>query len=191
MGKHSTEDQSYFWRSIVLVGVKWIAVLSLPVLAGWGLWRLIQPGQSPNLGGAAAATLSPAGPPPSEASPSAAPEPTSPEPTSPAPSPPPTAPASPVATSGPTGPVQVLVGTTKTNAGQAAADRLRDAGFKVVAIQRAARGYDLSTALYQPGYEFQAARVAQAVGATVTEPAPPGLSRAVTVTVVVGADFQP
>ncbi|MGH2704475.1 MAG: LytR C-terminal domain-containing protein [Actinomycetota bacterium] len=185
MGKHSNEDQSFFWRSILLVAVKWIAVLSLPVLAGWGLWRLIQPGRSPNLGGAAAATLSPASPTPTARSPAPATE-----PAPPPPSPPPTAAASSTVTSGPTGPVQVLVGTTKTDAGQVAADRLRAAGFKVVAVQRAARGYDLSTAFYQPGYELQAARIAQVVGATVTSPAPAGLSQAVAVTVVVGADFK-
>jgi hypothetical protein len=71
---------------------------------------------------------------------------------------------------------------------------LREAGFRIVA-QNTGRPYDVTTVFYNDGYEAEARRVAQAIGADVvnamsTLPPERRLSAGVNVHVIVGADSR-
>lgn len=180
MGRHSLPDQKIFWKTLVLFLVKWTIFVSFPVLGAWGAWRLVQSPEDP-VPGAVVVRPSPL------ASPSAAPTPSpSPEPAS---SPAPPAPAPAPTINRPTIRLQVLNGSPTTGLALRAADTLREAGYRVVAVHPAARGYELTTVFFQPGQEEVALDVATLLGTTNAQPAPPTVDAAIPVTVVVGADF--
>lgn len=77
-----------------------------------------------------------------------------------------------------------------SEAAQAVADELREAGYDVVVVNRAGREYDVTTVFWSPGQEAGGQQVAAAIGAGRAEATPDEvqLSDAVDVHVVVGAD---
>ncbi len=180
MGRHSLDDQTVFWRSAVLFGLKWLAIGVLPLLVILGIVRLVtQEDQRVE-------TL------PEATSPSPSPEPetesavteTAEEGTQEAsPSPSPTAQAKLS--------LQVLNGSNTEGLGNAAATELRKEGYQVVAVQNAARKYEKTTVFYQQGYEQQANDIARLLGAELVEPAPDNLDKQIPVTVVIGDDYKP
>lgn len=77
-----------------------------------------------------------------------------------------------------------------SEAAQAVADELREAGYDVVVVNRAGREYDVTTVFWSPGQEAGGQQVAGAIGAGRAEATPDEvqLSDSVDVHVVVGAD---
>ena len=180
MGRHSLDDQTVFWRSAVLFGLKWLAIGVLPLLVILGIVRLVTSEEQP------VETV------PQAVDPAPSPEPeTEPavtetvEEEQPQESPPP----SPTAQANLA--VQVLNGSDTEGRGNAAATELRSEGYEVVAVGNAARKYEKTTVFYQAGYERQANDVARVLGAEVVEPAPDNLDKQIPVTAVVGNDYEP
>lgn len=84
--------------------------------------------------------------------------------------------------------VQVLDGTGGTGAAAEVAGRLRDAGYRIIAENRAIRVYDATTVFYTEGNEDAARQIAAQFGFSVVEPKPDNLSSSVRIHLVVGAD---
>jgi hypothetical protein len=177
---------------IGVVAVGFIAIVAL-VFAGVGRW------QSQDLTPVAAPTPAPAPAPVPAPAPAPAPSPPATddaddaddEAEEPAPVPP----AEPAVRPNSQVSVQVLDGIS--GGGATAVTRvvatLRDAGFRIAA-QNTGRPYEVTTVFYNDGYEAEAGRVAQAIGATVvtamsTLPPERRLSAGVNVHVIVGSDL--
>jgi hypothetical protein len=177
---------------VLVVGVGFIALVAL-LFGGVGAWQGRD--QVPD----AAPEPAPEAPPAPAPAPTPAPPPAPPEPApdddddeaeeTPPPAEPGVRPNSEVS-------VQVLDGISGGD--QAAVARivatLREAGFRIVA-QNAGRPYDVTTVFYNDGYEAEARRVAQAIGAEVVNamsslPPERRLSASVNVHVIVGADSR-
>ncbi|MGH9196658.1 MAG: LytR C-terminal domain-containing protein [Acidimicrobiia bacterium] len=182
MGKHSAEDERAFWKSLAFFGLKWVGVVALPLLAVWGVWRLVNEPDRQVI--VASETKTPA------ASPSGSPTPEA-SPTTEAP-PPEESPAPPPQSPSPkrTGKVQVLNGAAVSGIGQKAADRLKEAGYEIVAVQNASRRYEKTTIFYQEGSRPMAEEIAALFGFGIVEAAPANLSKDVPVTVVTGDDYK-
>lgn len=77
-----------------------------------------------------------------------------------------------------------------SEAAQAVADELREAGYDVVVVNRAGQAYDVTTVFWSAGQEVGGQQVAAAIGAGRAEATPDEvqLSDSVDVHVVVGAD---
>ena len=84
--------------------------------------------------------------------------------------------------------VQVLDGTGGTGAASEVAGRLRDAGYRIIAENRAIRVYDATTVFYTEGNEDAARQIAAQFGFSVVEPKPANLSSSVRIHLVVGTD---
>lgn len=193
MGRHSSRNQTHFYRSLFgWVGL-WVMV---GLTAGVGVWFLVT-----TLGGGEAPTLA-AGEQSakSDRTAEAVAE------TEPAPEPDPsvsglrvakedkTAPASATSreetpelvTKGVT--VQVLNGTMNSSAGEAMAKRLTELGFTVVAVEESSKVYSETTVLWSTDQGREAATALAENFDWLAEPKPSNLSDTVTFHVVVGAD---
>ena len=177
MGRHSVEDERVFWRSFGLTLLKWVGVATLPVLAAFGIWRLVSSEDS-----------EPEPPKPSAVA-VVSPSPTLPSPSPEAVLPSPTPPASPSPTAT-KGELQVLNGSGVAGTGVQAAERLKAAGYTVVATQNASRRYDKTTIFYQPGFKQMAEGVAKTLGIGTVQPALENLDKQIPVTAVIGADYK-
>jgi hypothetical protein len=181
VGKHSAEDDRAFLRSLILSIAKWTAVAAVPALAALGVWKVVHlrtTADSPVV-----ATPSPR---PSATSSSSPPD-TSPLPS---PSPSPARPSPSPAPASHSGKLQVLNGTSTSGLALKVAQKLRAAGFEIVATAPAAKSYPKTTIFYQPGKDQLARDVASVLGLGAIAPAPANLDRAIPVTVVVGADYR-
>lgn len=182
MGRHSVGDDRVFWKSLLFAGLKWAGVIALPALAVWGVWRLVnEPEGSTSVASQEKTPVAstPAPSPPAE-SPATAEE----------VAPSPEAPAEPSPSPKRSGKLQVLNGSATSGTGQRAADKLREAGYEIVAVQNASRRYEKTTIFYQAGSRSLADEIAAFFGFGIVEAAPSNLSRAVPVTVVAGDDYK-
>lgn len=84
--------------------------------------------------------------------------------------------------------LQVLDATTSAGAGDRVAARLEDLGFEIAATGQASRIYDDTTVFWSYEASKDAARALAKRFGWVLDPAPPNLSRSVAVHVVVGED---
>lgn len=84
--------------------------------------------------------------------------------------------------------VQVLDGVGGGGTAAGVADRLEEAGYNVIAENRAARNYDVTTVFYTEGNEAAAQQIAAEFGFSEVAPQPGNLNEAVAVHIVVGQD---
>lgn len=183
MGRHSVGDERAFWKSLLLFGLKWVGVIALPALAIWGVWRLVNQPESPTNVASVTKTQpdrSPSPEPPAESAPPADVAPPAESPPAPEPAPSPKR----------SGKLQVLNGSATSGTGQKAADRLREVGYEIVAVQNASRRYEKTTIFYQEGSRALADEIAALFGFGIVEAAPSNLSKQVPISVVVGDDYK-
>ena len=86
--------------------------------------------------------------------------------------------------------LDAIGGAGGSDAANAVADELREAGYNVVVVNQAGRNYEVTTVFWSAGQEAGGRQVAAALGTTEAEqtPAEVQLSDSVDVHVVVGAD---
>ena len=189
MGRHSSSNQTHFYRSLFgWVGL-WVMV---GLTAGVGVWFLVTTiggGETPTLAvGEQQSHES------SEAEPEAEPEPE------------PSVSGLRVAKEDKTAPrastsrekapelvtdgvtVQVLNGTMNGGAGESMSKRLTDLGFTVVAVEESSKVYSETTVLWSTEQGRKAAEALAENFGWIAEPKPANLSDSVTFHVVVGAD---
>jgi hypothetical protein len=182
VGRHSSPEQSSFYRSLLGWFLPWVLVAAVAGVAVWIAVGALGQGQLD------------ASPPPSSR-PEASPEPTE--------SPAPDGKPSPSPTGGEKErprkrggrelivegvSVQVLNATTAAGAGDRMAERLSDLGFEIVAVTDATRLYDETTVFWSSEEDRKAARRLAKRFGWRRDPAPSSLSPAVAVHVVVGQD---
>lgn len=190
-GRHTRPGDRSFAVSVLRHVAAAVALVAVVSAAFWAIGR-VRPAARPTVEPAAtippeASPTAPAASPP--ASPTAPPTtatPTIPTPTAPA-TPPPTPELDPATVT-----VQVLDAVLDDDGAAAdrVADRLREAGYRVVAVNRAVRVYERTTVFYSPGAEAAAAQVAALLGSEQVAPKPDNLTAAVQVHVVVGIDAR-
>ena len=190
MGRHSSPEQSTFYRSLFGWFLPWVLVAAVAGVAVWIAIGAIGRGPleaaPPQSGGSAQTSAGGDG---------ASPEPRA------------SASPTPERTAGGDGKehhkrnrgggnglitagvsVQVLDATSSSRAGEHIADRLSELGFEIVAVGRAARFYDDTTVFWSSASSRAAARALANRFGWKLDPAPSNLSHAVDVHVVVGAD---
>jgi LytR cell envelope-related transcriptional attenuator len=183
VGRHSSEAQWPFYRSVVTWAVPWVFVAAI---AGALVWIGVSA-----LGNQPLRTESPAALASPTPTPTPSPVASSPKPT-PTPKPSHSAKPSPSPTkldgSGVT--VQILNGTGGTvGAAQRMADRLQPFGYEVVRLDNADRAFPQTTVYYgDPDAADAAKALAEHFGWVFGGARPPNLSTTVSIHVVVGAD---
>jgi hypothetical protein len=190
MGRHSSSEQSSFYRSLLGWFVPWVLVA---IVAGTAVWIAVgalgrgELDASPPRA-ATEPTETPSETPSPTRTPREEPSPTPPEPPEEVPpeegegnGPPPE-----LITEGIT--VQVLNASSGSSAGDEMVGRLQDLGFEIVASGAAARPYDATTVFWSCRSTRGAARALAARFEWRARRAPANLSRQVSIHVVVGAD---
>lgn len=186
MGRHSIGQDRSFLRSFLFFALKWVGLAIVPLLLLRGLWGLVVPEADPgrNITTTADPTDDPADEPLDEPAGAPVDEPGE----------QPAATPSPAATQaqGPGPKMQILNGSDKVGQAQSLATLLRKSGREVVNVEKAARIYDKTTILYQPGFEQAAQDLAEVVGAQVqAAPQDAKLDKTIPLVVIVGNDYTP
>ena len=185
MGRHSIGQDRSFLRSFLFFALKWVGLAIVPLLLLRGLWGLVVP--DPDPGSNITTTADPTDTPLDDP---AAPvdEPADTPLDDPAATPSPAATQAP----GPGPKMQILNGSDKVGQAQSLATLLRKSGREVVNVEKAARVYDKTTILYQPGFEQAAQDLAEVVGAQVqAAPQDAKLDKTIPLVVIVGNDYTP
>ena len=185
MGRHSIGQDRSFLRSFLFFALKWVGLAIVPLLLLRGLWGLVVP--DPDPGSNITTTADPTDTPLDDP---AAPvdEPADTPLDDPAATPSPAATQAP----GPGPKMQILNGSDKVGQAQSLATLLRKSGREVVNVEKAARIYDKTTILYQPGFEQAAQDLAEVVGAQVqAAPQDAKLDKTIPLVVIVGNDYTP
>ena len=192
MGRHSSDQQWPFYRSVALWFAPWVAIGAVVLAALWiGLGAVVGPNGGSSHPAAAAPTPKPTATETTTPTPEDSPMPkattTPAHRAKPSPTPKPTkTPA--LITKGVT--VQVLNATAVSEAAQRMADRLASLGFQIVAVDTAVGHYTKTTVFWavpsaKPAAEALAARYGWDVG---PKPATTNLSSTVDIHVIVGDD---
>lgn len=180
MGRHSSPDQAPFYRSVVSWSLPWVMIAGVVGVAVWiGVDAVSKDDVEVPPPAAIESPTPDTSPAPEETEPEESPKPEktkAPEPEEPAE----------VDGGGTT--VQVLNGTSSSQADDRMANRLVRLDFTVVALESASRQYSETTVFWS----FSASRdIAEALAARfgwVAEPKPANLSASVDIHVVVGTD---
>ncbi|MGH2720131.1 MAG: LytR C-terminal domain-containing protein [Actinomycetota bacterium] len=185
MGRHSIGQDRSFLRSFLFFALKWVGLAIIPLLLLRGLWGLMVP--EPDAGGNIT-TADPTASPVDDPAGAPVDEPPGDGGEQPAATPSPAVTEAP----GPGSKMQVLNGSDKVGQAQSLATLLRKSGREVVNVEKAARIYDKTTILYQPGFEQAAQDLAEVVGAQVqAAPQDAKLDKSIPLVVIVGNDYTP
>jgi hypothetical protein len=186
MGRHSIGQDRSFLRSFLFFALKWVGLAIVPLLVLRGLWGLVVP--EPDQGSNITTSSDPADEPLDDQAGDPAGEPSEPPGQEPAATPSPPATQAP----GPGPKMQILNGSDKVGQAASLATLLRKSGREVVNVEKAARTYDKTTVMYQPGFEQAAQDLAEVVGAQVqAAPQDAKLDKTIPLVVIVGNDYTP
>jgi hypothetical protein len=170
VGKHSLPDDPTFWRSVLIVSARRFGLVLLILLVALGFWRLVIRRDESDR-------------PPEEV----------PEDTGVLPgidfSPDPSPTSSPTPTAAGRGRIQVLNGSGAAPKLTAAEDKLKRAGYEIVASANTTRPYQRTTIFYQPGSKAAADAIASLLALGVVQPSPDNLDKSIPVAVIIGADY--